>query len=319
MQGPTVPADRTIDQASRLREMAGPMTPPIPPVAVNSLASTKNLSLMSAPSKRLDPRVILISEYPILQGGFELAWRLAQQNCRPGSRTAIVDLSPSASRLPAELSRLHDAQVDAALHRRQSLWSHTPHGRALTSWLDADPQAITEYDAIDIVAQPVGEYPTAEQLPRIYEQFLRAIGSGMRGNQLPTSKWNTIVLLSEAHGIPLDAACWQAADEILFALPHSAGYLEEARAALAARLSTTTGEQRRVALWKHHGLLDNWAIRHWPHKTGIEQSRALPGFDDRPIVWPHQSHSLFRAQRRAKPSFTRAVRKLAGELNRLSL
>jgi hypothetical protein len=319
MLGPAVPADRMLDQASRLREMAGPLTPPISPDAVKALASTKNSSLMSPQPTLLDPHVVLISEYPILQGGFELAWRLAQQYGRLGRRTAIVDLSPSASRLPAELGRLHETQADAALTRRQSLWIHTPHGRVLTPWSDVYAQDATDCNAIDIIAQPVGEYPTAEQLPRIYEQFLRAVGSGRRGNQPAAAKWNTIVLLSEAHGIPLDAACWQAADEILFALPHSTGYLDEARAALSARLSAATGVQRRVALWKQEGLLSNWAIRRWARMTEIDHSMTLPGFDDRPIVWPHQSHSLFSAQRQRQPAFSRAARKLVGELSRLTL
>jgi hypothetical protein len=319
MLGPQVPSDRMLDQASRLREMASPTAHTTSTTAVNSATAITNSSLTSGLPTRLDPRVVLISEYPILQGGFELAWRLAQQHCRSGSHTAIVDLSPSASRLPAELARLQDSQLEAALAGRQSLWSHTPHGRRLTTWSEGGARADLSNGSIDIIAQPAGEYPTAEQLPRIYEQFLRAVGSGRRGNQLPAAKWNTIVLLSEAHGVPLDAACWHAADEILFALPSSVSYLEESQAALAARLSNTTGQQRRLALWKHDSLLSSWAIRRRPAKLANHCSMTLLGFDNRQILWPHQSHSLFGARRRSKPAFARAARELASELNRVAL
>ena len=313
MLGATAPSDRSLDQASRLREMARPSSQSTSTIGANVQLTTQNLRLTSELPSKLDPRMVLISEYPSLQGAFELAWRLAQQHARAGGRTAIVDLSPSASRLPAELARLQESHVDTALTHRQSLWSLTPHGRGLTTWAGSAPVEANG-GSIDIIAQPVGEYPTAEQLPRIYEQFLRTVGSGRRGNQLPAGKWNTIVLLSEAHGVPLDAACWQAADEILFALPKSDSYYEAARAALTARLSSATGQQRRLALWKHECRLKKWPIRRRARSTSGDSSQTLPGFENRQMLWSHQSHSLFGFRRRTQSALAHAARELAGEL-----
>lgn len=313
MLGTSASSNRTIDQASRLREMARPSPQSSSTIGTNVQLTTQNLRLNPELPTTLDPRVVLISEYPVLQGAFELAWRLAQQHARAGGRTAIVDLSPSASRLPAELARLQESHVDTALTHRQSLWSLTPHGRGLTIWSEGSEPVEANGGSIDIIAQPAGEYPTAEQLPRIYEQFLRAVGSGRRGNQLPAVKWNTIVLLSEAHGVPLDAACWQAADEILFALPKSDSYYEAARAALTARLSSSTGQQRRLALWKHEGLLNKWPIRRRTRSTSGDGSQNLPGFENRQILWSHQSHSLFGFRRRSQLALAHVARELAAE------
>jgi hypothetical protein len=307
-----VQTDRVVDQASRLRQLASPLPRHI-----------SRSSLRFADVLKQNPRIVLISEFPVLHSAYGLAWELARQLTVAGGRTAIVDLAPAASRLPDQLRTSHrpplERELERALAAQQPLWSDAPHGRGLASW---EPPAA---DTVTFIAQPPGAFPAAEQMPRICEQLLRSLDSSSRPTREAAPAWQTLILLSEVQGIPLDAPCWQAADEILCLLPQeksrsstrpqSHSQLALAEAALAARLLSRPSMQRRMALWKAEPEWYAWGKR----GAGLNALRTpqvgLSGFENWQITCPTVDPRSASSQRRN----ARLAASLAKELNRIAL
>jgi hypothetical protein len=293
------------DQASRLRKMAGPWaaTPgKSEPFALHPQVARSQLDAAS----ELNPRVVLISEFPAMHGGFMLAWQLAKHFATDRRRTAIIDLAPSASRLPMHLEKFGQTE---SIRKRvcQPLWIETSLGRGLATWQqDADSN-------IDLIAQPAGQFPTAEQMPRIVEQLLRAISGrhNLAGGNRQCA-WSNVILLSDAYGVPLDEACWQAADAIVMLLPESVAFCEQARTALSARLPDPSACQRRLILWKQIGPM-SWLRGRQPnidHRNllDVECSRSFR------VRWPQESHFLSNSSRYSRVIASSAAT-LATELN----
>jgi len=264
---------------------------------------------------------VLISEFPVLQAGYRLAWELAKQWSQGGERIAIIDLAPAASRLPSQLTNSTDKTLERALAAQQPLWSDLAHGRGLAGHRAHHP------GAIDLIAQTSGSFPTAEQLLRIYEQLLRSVGGPGRTVRADGPAWSTLILLSEIHGLPLDQACWQSADEILLVLPPSGVDPTQAGSVLEARLAAQNSGQRRLALWREPTGFHAWGIQTWGlgHRpaTGHVHRRDLPNFENRQLAWPDPRTVGLLAQHRPARSARRAMAlaagRLASELNRISL
>ncbi len=293
------PSNIQADQASRLRELAVPGPWKTRPDIVASDVS------------KLNPRVVLISEFPAMHGGFLLAWHLAKHFAGDHRRTAIIDLAPSASRLPMHLQNLGETPVDV-LQACQPLWSDTPLGRGLANW-KMDSQS-----NIDLVAQPAGHFPTADQMPRIVEQLLRTIsGRNVFAGRDHRCSWSNIILLSDAHGVPLDDACWQAADAIVMLLPESASFCEQAQTALTARIPRRSEYQRRLLLWKQCVPFPWMPVRPsgHAHRTLLDMD-CTQSFCMR---WPQDSTFAASAARRSSRPIAKAASKLAAELERISL
>lgn len=303
------------DQARRLRELATPgFTPP-----------TRQDCERSFPG--FAPRVIMVSEFPTLQGGFPLAWYLARAFSQASRRaTALVDLTPSASRLAAQLAALGDPDCDTSLSARQPLWHDTFQGKTLAPWkfgrqsIDDQlaGQAPLGVPRVDVIAQPGGQFPTAEQLPRICEQLLRRFSGGSGNAVARPPMWSDIVLVSDAHGVPLDSACWQAADAIVLLLPPNPDFREQASAALAARLPRKSEAQRIFQLGKRPSFLQPWL----PTRKSI--IRALPsaaalGLRELCVTWPADSSFRINPRGRNKRLLRLVANELACQLNRISL
>ena len=306
-----VQTDRIVDQASRLRQLASPLPRHI-----------SRFSLRFADVLKQNPRIVLISEFPVLQSAYGLAWELARQFSVAGGKTAIVDLAPAASRLPDQLRTSHrpplERELERALAAQQPLWSDAPHGRGLASW---EPPAA---DTVTLIAQPPGAFPAAEQMPRICEQLLRSLDSSSRPTREAAPSWQTLILLSEVQGIPLDAPCWQAADEILCLLPkaksrsstrpQSHGQLALAEAALAARLLSRPSLQRRMALWKVEPEWYSWGARGARLNALRTPHVGLSGFENWQFPCPPVGPRNAARQR----SSARLAASLATELNRIA-
>jgi len=142
----------------------------------------------------------LISELPGTDRGARLAFQIARALAQPladGSpqTSLLVDLAPAASRLPdalAEWVRPNDYS---------SLWTDMAAGRALSP-VDTTPSL-----PVAVAAEPQMTPLSLEQLPRLYEQFVRQLSRPVR--------WDWVVLLALDHLLPLDKPCWQVADDIL--------------------------------------------------------------------------------------------------------
>lgn len=146
------------------------------------------------------PRVILISELPGTDLGARLAFQIARALAQPladgtAQSSLLVDLAPAASRLPdalAEWVRPDDYS---------SLWTDMAAGRSLSP-VDTNPSL-----RVAVAAEPQMTPLSLEQLPRLYEQFVRQLSRPVR--------WDWVVLLALDHLLPLDKPCWQVADDLL--------------------------------------------------------------------------------------------------------
>ncbi len=135
------------------------------------------------------------------------------QAASAGQQNLLIDLSPAASRLPHVLADWIPA------NSYHPLWSQLASGRAL--WPNAvnEPAPLSRRSsfsgdsklsrctfAVAAEAQPT---PCAvEQLPRLYEQLVRQLS-----RQPDRYRW--IVLLAADSIVPIDRACWQAADDVV--------------------------------------------------------------------------------------------------------
>lgn len=298
--------DPTDDQARRLRQLAQPSGTDGP----TSRSTNKQF-------RHLQPHVVLVSEFPGLQQAYLLAWHLAHRlsNRRVGSR--LVDLAPAASRLPHCLATAHPARDGLKHLIPQPLWSESLHGRRLASWVKVADSPVS------IVAQPAGHFPTAEQMPRICEQLLRAVrrAGDETGTSSDSAGRQNLILLSECNGLPLDQACWQAADEIILLVPELPGASELVRSAIAARLPQRSDAQRIFLLWQRNDWRSGWLPAHYLLRrleesecrwsgTGVEHFRLLRS--------PRETLSSSGVQRAGRV-LARASRQLTLELMRISV
>lgn len=199
------------NQSSSSTYHSSPGSQSAAPSGVSGNASQAGLgSLAGGPAMRvLDwPRVVLISEHPSSDVGARFAFHLACalgrdhissgiSSSKPnGPHNLLVDLAPAASRLPGVLADLVPA---TAYH---SLWSGLAAGKALA------PAELGTRFALSIAAEPQAVPCPIDQLPRVYEQLVRAISRH-------SDRYRWIVMLGLDGVVPLDRACWQAADDIV--------------------------------------------------------------------------------------------------------
>lgn len=239
------------DQATRLRELARP----------NRTASQS----VSVSSNEQTPYVVLLSELPANQGVIPLTLHLADQLQTSQSRTLVTDLAPSASKL----AMLADSPARLLKHigfeEIQQLWNETPNGKSLACG------RLPEKPSVMLAAQPSGDHPSADQMPRICEQLLRFLRQNPANRNLhePSRSLHRVFLTSESLGVPLDQACWQAADEIVLLCPYPVD-VEHVGSILTARLPTVPHRQRIVLLTKR-----GFKIRDWTLRKKVERSDAI--------------------------------------------
>ena len=137
---PVSPRQPPPDQAQQLRQLAQPTS--------SRMAS-------------VSPRVVMLSEFPAVVGGFSLAKWMASPDGQSQFRTLLIDLSPVGSRLPDSLGIAH--------RDLWPLWQASPHGPHLADWNPASEP--NRNLSLDVVAQTDTNAPTAEQMQRIYEQL----------------------------------------------------------------------------------------------------------------------------------------------------
>ncbi len=293
------------DQASRLRELAEPAIRP------DSGGAQPNVP------QQHSPRVTMLSELPATSGCIQLAWHLAKGVSDSKHRSLIVDLSPSASRLPTILKDLIRLETSGAVPDIQPLWHQSPHGKTLAAWR---PRRNSH---IDLVAQPSGEVPTAEQMPRICEQLVRQIAKAERQpDGAVGGLWSWVFFISESGGIPLDSACWEAADEILLAYPDDEAARQQVISAIQARLPRKQAIQRLVLLLKQTP-----SIRDWPAPKKLIRAQVRPAAgglllpestDAFRLLWPPEGSCSEKTMRNNR-WLARAANLIAGELRQTPL
>jgi hypothetical protein len=182
------------------------------------------------------PRLVLISEFPGTDMGARFAFHLAHalgSHAADGTaaRTLLVDLAPAASRAPHVLADLIPAD------RYPPLWSELAAGRSLST-IDLGDQM-----PVAVAAESQMTPASIDQLPRLYEQFVRQLSRHVR--------WQWIVLLALDNIVPLDRPCWQAADDIvLLGNPEASGCQRQA-AAVRSRLAEADPQRRLWSLPTH--------------------------------------------------------------------
>lgn len=195
------------------------------------------------------PRMVVVSELPGSDAGarfaFHLARALGQRASQPGSadaarRSLLVDLAPAASRLPQAMSDC------IPIDRYRPMWAELSAGRCLPIYDFGSRMPLA------VAAQSALTPPALDQLPRLYEQLLR--GLQRQGS------WGWIVLLAVDHVLPIDRACWQAADDIV--LVGRADMASDRSHAAALRSRLGTGETGNPA--SAHGHLHSP-----PHAQGM--------------------------------------------------
>ncbi len=209
------PRGRPEDQAEGLRQLRRFDPASGSPSSGSSQASLTNAALGPA-IRVLDwPRVVMISEHPSSDVGARFAFHLAcalgrcesmgseavltsSAHSQPAAlpHNLLVDLAPAASRLPSVLADLVPAK---AYH---PLWSNLAAGKPL-----APAELGTRYQ-LSIAAEAQTVPCSIDQLPRVYEQLVRAISRH-------SAAYRWIVMLGLDSVVPLDKACWQAADDIV--------------------------------------------------------------------------------------------------------
>lgn len=181
------------------------------------------------------PRVVLISEFPGsdvgARFGFHLASALSQPNLSSDGSSArqnlLVDLAPAASRLPDVLADL------VPVKGYQPLWNALAAGK---------PLAVAELNKrhhVSVAAESQTVPCAVDQLPRVYEQLIRALS-----RQPDRYRW--IVMLGLDSVVPLDRACWQAADDVLLVGNHELSDCHRQAAAVRSRIDDTEPQR---AVW----------------------------------------------------------------------
>lgn len=285
------------DQAQMLRQLAQPQQQAYAAAGTERVPNEQRVTLEHA------PQVILLSELPSLQSGFPIALHLAQQlnDRQPG--TLLVDLAPAASRLPDTITTTGE-NFATWVSKIQALWSNSPHGRTLHNWKE------TAIPSVDILAQPSGDFPSIEQMPRICEQLVRQIANQGRANSHQPGKYQNVLMLSESVGVPLDSACWQAADVVILLHDYD---LNEAQlqSILSARIVMKSHGQRLILLRKRALTLRDWTTRRrLQRRDDVPAARMaqLPFAEFWDVLWPHM------VTRRTAIRLSRSMRSTALEL-----
>lgn len=220
------------------------------------------------------PRLVLISEFPGSDLGARFAFHLAHALSRSGSdqsaqRSLLVDLAPAASRLPHVLTDWIPS------NRYPPMWSEVAAGRSLSAF------DLGERLPLAVAAESQMMPAAIDQLPRLYEQFVRQLSRH--------SRWQWVVLLALDHIVPLDRPCWQAADDILLLGGSELSGTQRQAAAMRSRLADVDPNRRlwtlpgRSASWRSRWMVrNNEAVttRRWL-EAGVA-TQLLPA-----VRWPH--------------------------------
>ncbi len=275
--------ERTSDQAEGLRQLRRP----------DAAVATTHTVLPW-------PRVVLISEFPGTDFGarfaFHLATSLGASENEP-SQSLLVDLAPAASRLPHLLSD------HIPCNRYPALWTELAAGHSLCTY-DLNKR-------LPAVAAESHSVPHAlDQLPRLYEQLMRQI---IR----QSDRWRWIVLLALDQVVPLDRACWQAADDIVLMCNQESTACHRQAAALRARISENDPQR---SLWMLPTHSEKWLrfrrdltlLNRW-FEAGLAP-KQLPR-----LTWPSAvAQSTFQGGTRADGQLARGAHKIAMHLRELA-
>ncbi|QDV27116.1 hypothetical protein [Aureliella helgolandensis] len=296
------------DQASRLRQLAIPSAGPAKRATLHAPVS----DTFSVKPKTAKPRCILISELPENRHAIRLAWELAQAAADCDQRALLIDLSPVGSQLPAVLA---SDQVFASIVP-QPLWSDSTTGRELASW-ESSPQ-----QAIDVIAQPMGPYPTEEQMRKIGHQFVRRLeaaplAAGASNGPVP---WHTVILLTDARTAPRDSIYWQLADDIVLLAPHEDPEDATLLPILSASLPQLPVRQRRLLLRKQPWRVRQLLLPPSHSRRQFKQSKLATTWlatglllEQFQITWPDSSPRNSSASWRSKLA-RRSLANLATQL-----
>lgn len=222
------------------------------------------------------PRVVLISEFPGTDIGARFAFHLACALGRNAVGTPsacqtslLVDLAPAASRLPHILTDYVPA------NRYPKMWAELAAGRALS------PIDLGELP-LSVAAESQSSTPAMDQLPRLYEQLVRQLGRG-------TQRWRWIVLIALDQILPLDRACWQAADDIVLLGNRELTGCHRQAAALRSRVLESDPQR---TIWTVPKRATNWI--QWGSE-GLSSSQWIDaGIAPKqlpPVRWPSRANT----------------------------
>lgn len=274
------------------------------------------------------PRVVMISECPGSDVGARFAFHLAcalgreashldgshrrqvvdvsslgtvAQSSTPTAHNLLVDLAPAASRLPEVLA---DAVPSKAY---QPLWSGLAAGKTL-----APAELGTRYHLS--VAAESGAVPCPiDQLPRVYEQLVRAISRH-------SADYRWIVMLGLDGIVPLDRACWQAADDIVLVDNHELSGCQRQVAAMRSRIDDSDPQRTIWTLPKRARWTDRFSPA-WLSARRLEPAstrwleagiacKTLPN-----VGWPERCQALaLREGSRVDSSLRRSAMRVAQAL-----
>lgn len=256
------------------------------------------------------PRVVMISECPGGDVGARFAFHLACALGReptghgvaaPSTHNLLVDLAPAASRMPGVLADLVPAK---AYH---PLWSALAAGKPL-----APAELGTRYK-VSVAAESHSVPCPIDQLPRVYEQLVRAISRH-------SAEYRWIVMLGLDSIVPLDKACWQAADDIVLVDNHELSGCQRQAAAMRSRIDDSDPQRTIWTLPKRA----RWTDRFSPAWLGARRSdtastrwlEAGIACKTLPVVgWPERCHAMtLREGSRADGALKRSAMRVAQTL-----
>lgn len=256
------------------------------------------------------PRVVMISECASSDVGARFAFHLTcalgrePQNhsaAVPSTHNLLVDLAPAASRLPGVLADLVPAK---AYH---PLWSGLAAGKAL-----APAELGTRYQ-VSVAAESQPVPCPIDQLPRVYEQLVRAISRH-------SNEYRWIVMLGLDGIVPLDRACWQAADDIVLVDNHDLSGCQRQAAAMRSRIDDSDPQRTIWTLPKRARWTDRFSPAWLSARRGDTAStrwlEAGLACKTLPVVgWPERCHSLtLREGSRADSALRRSASRVAQAL-----
>ncbi|RMF42395.1 MAG: hypothetical protein D6753_07665 [Planctomycetota bacterium] len=292
------------DQAQKLRQLAQSDTADAPRPATAAVG----------------PHCILLAEFPAQGRTAPLAWFLAQELLRRlskvtiGGRGLLVDLAPAASRLRELVDQLQAGGFEAAPPPLQPLWEETAHGRVLRKW---EPQGGRW---LDVVAQTDSVLPSPVQYQRINEQLIRHLASRGQWHQ---PRYDVTVLCAGGDGIPLDGACWQAADDILVLWSPELCGADQLQAQLQARMPGLASTQRTSWVCPVPSGVWRWMGQRRRAPAAAARSAAAEG---EPASVQLGWHAHWNLPLAAWPTsamhlrqYRRAARRIAARLSKLAL
>ena len=238
------------------------------------------------------PRVVMISECPGSDSGARFAFHLtcalgrdsfSKDNLANSANVAaphnlLVDLAPAASRLPDVLADLVPAK---AYH---PLWSSLAAGKAL-----APAELGTRYQ-VSVAAESQTIPCAIDQLPRLYEQLVRAISRN-------STEYRWIVMLGLDGIVPLDKACWQAADDIVLVDNAELSGCQRQAAAMRSRVDDSDPQRTiwtlpKRARWTER-ISPAWMNMRKVNPASTRWLEAGVACKALPMVgWPERCHAL---------------------------